>query len=206
MKIKTYQVREKTLFIVIARYNLASKELKKLNAREVTLAENAYARILLGENSGLSRSGNWVREDVLCIPQKGVFLTKTPATSESPEEATQAHRHLREFYLTKEQAEKALENAIQLPYDITAIPTNRFEDDERIRWMFEDFARKYGEALRGEGIEEMPIWLPDEGYVNEQSKPFARKLWFFDLGCRSGLCGDYTSLRSNHGRLFGIRE
>ena len=206
MKTEIYQAGEKTFFRVIAPYKPALAELKRLNAREGTLAENAYARILLGENSGLSRSGNWVREDVLCIPQKGVFLTKTPATSESPEEATQAHRHLREFYLTEEQAEKALETAIQLPYDMTAIPTNRFGDDERIRWMFEDFARKYGEALRGEGIEEMPIWIPEKNYVNEQSKPFARKLWFLDLGCRSGLCGDYNSLLSNHGRLFGIRE
>ena len=51
----------------------------------------------------------------------------------------------------------------------------------------------------------MPIWLVYRGYMDEQSKPFVRQLWFSGLGCRSGFDGDVRHL-NDYSIVRGIRK
>lgn len=58
-------------------------------------------------------------------------------------------------------------------------------------------AQDYGQFLREAGIKEMPIWLIDQDYVDEQNKPFERQNWFGRLDFVSLLNGNDWGLFSN---------
>ena len=186
---------------IFAPYDIALKELRDQGFREITLEENALIRMQEGKDSDISKYGNRVREDIIYVPNKGAFLTKDPAISELPVTATIAHRYGNEFYPTKYQVERALEDSVQLPYDIKPIPTNRFNDEEITAYAFGEQAEDYGEFLRDAGISEMPIWL----VISKRGKPFARKLWFNSLSLRSELDGLRDLLYFEY-MLVGVRE
>lgn len=118
---------------------------------------------------------------------------------ESPKKATNAHRSGNEYVLTGEQVEQALSNSVKLLGK--SIPTNRFKDNEITAFVFGDVAEDYGIWLANEaGIKEMPVYL-----ANVSDKPFARQMWFRDLGGRSVLNG-YDRDLDDGGRLRGVKE
>jgi len=186
---KKFQVGETTLIRVHAPYDTALEFLKERGYREATLAENAQFRIQAGKDSGLSQQGNFVKEDILYIPRKGTFLTKNPITSQVPEKVIQAHIDGKEFYPTKRQVDKALEDAIQIydagQYHAGNIPFDDFGKNKTTVYAFGTAkdAQNYAAFVRGEfekdGLHKMIISIGDEELVvNKQSRPFARKVYF----------------------------
>jgi hypothetical protein len=151
-----------------------------------------------GKDAFVSKNGNWVKEGVLSVSKKGIFLVKSSPIIANAKKATQRHREGKEFYLTEEQVAEALESSVALSGE--SIPTNRFGEDAITVFAFEDIAQRYGDFLRDAGIEQMPIYL-----ANREKKPFARQLWFSWLGGGSGLNGYSRGLYCD-GSTRGVRS
>ena len=186
---------------VLAPFDEAKAVLEANNYRVISLEENAGLRIQEGRNEDISRNENWTREGFLCLPDKRICLTKSSPIMENPKEATDCHRQEKDFYLTPEQVEKSLADSVEIKDK--KIPTNRFGENELTVYAFGEVAKQYGEFLKEAGIEEMPVRLADV-----QDKPFARQLWFRNLGLRSELIGDrylgYWYL-NYYNRVRGVR-
>ncbi len=174
----------------------------------ISLYNNSQLRIQQGKDSSVSRSGNWVREDAIYVPNKGNFLTKSSLISASPKEATEACRREGEFYLTPEQLGLALQGSIQFPSKFIDIPTKRFNSEELTIFAFgngdAETAQTYGDFLKEAGIKVMPVYLANKVYVNEQKSPFARKIWFGNLDSSSVLDGDCGDLRDDSSWVRGV--
>jgi hypothetical protein len=167
---------------VNAPFDEGKQALEKQGYNIISLEENAKLRIQEGKDAYVSRNGNWVKEDVIYVPNKGKFLTRNSPIIENPKKATDCHRKGKDFYLTDEQVEEALADSVLL--SLKSVPTNRFGDDDITNYAFGDSAKEYGKFLKDVGINEMPIWTADI-----QDKAFANQLWFGDLDIRSGLSG-----------------
>jgi len=181
-------------------FDEGKEALEKQGYRIISLQENAKLRMQEGKDAYVSRNGNWTREGVLYIPKKGIFLTKKSPIMENAKEATDCHRDNKEFYLNKEQVEKALADSVKLLGN--TIPTSRFGENKIANYAFGDSAKDYGLFLKEAGIEEMPVYL-----CNLEDKPFARQTWLrrLDSGSRSGVIGDDRNL-DYYCRARGVRE
>ena len=182
---------------VDASFDKAKQALEKDGYSIISLEQNARLRM----QEGKSRNGNWTREAFLYNPETNLwYLTKKSPIMDFPVEATNAHRKGREYFLTNEQVQRALENSVEVKD--REIPTDRFGEYPLAVYAFGDSAQDYGLFLKDVNkdvnIKEMPIWLPDS-----REKPFARQLWFRYLDDWSVLDGDYMGLLS--GRLRGVR-
>lgn len=200
--------------IWIGPYDKVKAEMKRKGFSEINLAENAALIIEehkrdikdIGEEY-VSRTTNGVKEDVIHIPGKGIFLTKVSHISANHRKATNCHRHLDEFYLTPKQTEEALSDSVMLGDTLReeciniSIPTNRLSENEIAVYAFggEKCAEQYGRFLNEEcNVAEMKIecYLP-----YKRDKPFARKVLF----CLNYLKCDYRSLHSSY-TLRGLPE
>jgi hypothetical protein len=174
----------------------------------ISSEEDARLRIQEGIKAVISTNGNWVREGFICVPGKGIFLVRNSPIIDNALEATQCHKDRKEYFLSDEQAEKALAdsaNILKIPYDKELVPTNRFGDDERTKFLFKEFAQEYGYFLSNAGVQKMPIYLTEKSYVQEQKMPFARQAWLASIGAWSELCGLYYDSLGYNCRLRGIK-
>ena len=185
---------------VVAPFDDGKLALAKRGYNIISLQENAVLRMQEGAGEDVSENGNWVREGVVYVPEKGVYLTKNSPIMANAKKAINAHRNGQDFYLTEEQVERSLEGAVKLTNK--AIPTNKFGENEITVYAFGEDAKRYGEFLKKAKIDEMPIWL-----TSIQEKPFARQMWFQGLGdfYRSGLVGNNWDLH-NDDRVRGVRS
>lgn len=182
--------------ILYAPFDRALAELKKNGYKLISLPQNVELRIQQGKDHYVSKNGNWVKEGVLYVPGERNRLIRVSPILESAKKATQAHRTGKEFYPTREQIEQSLTDSVDFPEETIEIPTNRFDWAALPVYVFggEKKAKAYGEFLRDAGIKEMPFYPIDKNYVNKQSQPFAKQLWFWSLDGKSGLGGDYKGL------------
>lgn len=216
---------------VTASFDKGKEALEKGEYKIISLEEYAKLRIQEGKDAFISRGGGLVREGVLYVPKKGIFLTKKSPIIDYAEEATNCHRKGKDFYLTDNQVEKALSDSVKLTKK--EIPTNRFNDEEITVYVFGNIAKQYGEfiieagahygetqrkagfgfgdSLRNLGTEKMPIWLADI-----QDKPFVKPIfvwglngfelepWFRSFGYRSDLDGKTGNLAYIYNCIRGI--
>ncbi len=183
--------------IVCSQFDKAKEVLEGKGYKIISLKECAQLRIQRGANSPVSRKGNWVREGVIYVPKRGIFLTKFSPIMKNPREATQSHRKGREYFLTEEQVEQALTDSVKLLGE--AIPTKRFGENEITNYAFGEVAEQYGNFLHETGIKEMPVWL-----ANLEDKPFARQMWLGSLDHKSGFYNDGMGLGDNY-LLRGVK-
>jgi len=187
---------------VDASFDKAKQALEKDGYSIISLEQDARLRMQEGKDplfqETVSRNGNWTREAFLYNPETNLwYLTKKSPIMDFPVEATNAHRKGREYFLTNEQVQRALEDSVEVKD--REIPTDRFGEDPLAVYAFGDSAQDYGLFLKDANIKKMPIWLPDS-----REKPFARQLWFRYLDDWSVLDGDYMGLLS--GRMRGVRD
>jgi hypothetical protein len=90
--------------------------------------------------------------------------------------------------------------------DTTPIPTNRFGEDERTVWAFQDQAKGYGEFLKDAGISASNIWMytGNDKHIDGQKGPFANQLWLRWLANDSNFFGNSGILGSSS-RVRGVR-
>ncbi|MFA5084500.1 MAG: hypothetical protein WC475_03960 [Candidatus Paceibacterota bacterium] len=174
-----------------APFDEGKEELEKNGYKIISLEQNAKLRMQEGRGAFVSQNGNWVREGVLYVPNKGIFLTKNSPIMENAKEATNIERNRtgylkkeNEFRLTEEQVEKALEDSIEICDE--PIPTNRFGDEMTI-YAFGNSAKDYGLFLREGGIMEFIPFIQDI-----ENPPYARQVRFCELGKNFKSCMDST--------------
>lgn len=174
-----------------APFDKALAKLQKNDYELISLLQNAGLRMQQGKDHHVSLYGNCVKEGALYVPGKGRFITRYSPVLDHPRKATQAHRNGERYFVSNDQARRALENSIQIPYNLLEIPTNRFGEDAITVFGFGKNAKDYGLFLKDVGILEMPLWFNKEENVQEQKKPYANQLWFSGLDNKSGLNGNW---------------
>ena len=181
-------------------FDVAKNLLEEAGYHIPCLEENAELRMQEGENSPVCNLGNYVSDGILYVPQKGIFWTPNSPIMKTLEKATQGHRNRSEFYLTLEQVEESLVDAVEI--NSKPISTNIFGENEFTAKVFGKNAQVYGDFLRDSRyeIQEMPIWLADIS-----DKPFARQMWFGRLGGRSELNDGNRNLNDSS-RVRGVKR
>ena len=178
----------------------------------ITLEDLAYARTREEEKSPMSQYGSYVREGSLFVPRavnKRIWLRKS-LVLQNPSAAVNTHRKGGEYLLpadfnVDEYLEKIGKNNYFILTDNSPAPTNRFGEDERMRWAFEDKkAETYGQFLADLGIEAINMWMLTKEYIDNQERPFANQLWLHRLGNYSTI-GGFDGDLSYNGRVRGVR-
>lgn len=200
-----------------APFDVGKRLLDRRGYRIISLEENAKLRIQEGKNSIISKTGNWVSDTFLYIPEKGVFLSKYSAIMENPEEATACSRDGREFYTNTMQTAKSLSDSVKLTNKaipiinsinqltptkglVGRLSTRGLVDSKIAVYAFGGIknTRDYSEFLRDAGIKKMSIWFADTW-----EKPFVRQMWFGPLGGGAELIAHKGGLGANN-KVRGI--
>jgi hypothetical protein len=191
----------------------ALETLKQNNCRIITIPEFAELRMQEGKGSLCSLYGTRVSEWIVYIPKDNCFYwIKDPVLNKLAKDATNAHRNNQEFFPNKNILEEALETAIKVPFDYTnkRVPANKLHDDEVFSQIYEKIAEEYGSWLfnkeNGKQVLTTGFYnILGKNYVNNQDKPFARKVWFLSLSNDSDLYSDYRIL-GNSDWVRGVCE
>lgn len=176
------------------RFDKALAELQKNGYKLISLSQNAELRIQQGKDHNVSTDGNWVKEGVLYIPEKGRFITRYSPVLDNPRKAIRAHIKNEQYFVSDDQIGIAMRDSIQIPYDVNEIPTDRFSEDPIPIFCFGKNAKDYGLFLKDAGISNMPLCFNEEDYVQKQGKSYANQLWFSGLDYVSILRGDHRGL------------
>ena len=139
-------------------FDEGQETLQKQGYPIISLEDNAQLRIQEGKEADVSRNGNWVREGVLYVPKKGIFLTKKSPILANAREATQCHRQGQDYYLTDEQVEQALDGAMEIT--VTSIPVHDLHNHPSTAYGFGNNAKAYGEFLTEAKIKKSANYLP----------------------------------------------
>ncbi|MBI4152627.1 hypothetical protein HY495_02855 [Candidatus Woesearchaeota archaeon] len=171
------------------------KVLAEKGYRPISLEETAILRILGGANiygrdmkedrfPVISDKDSTTKEAFVYVPGKGLFLSRNSPLMEEPEEVIKKSMYddIDEHYLTDEQVEKALADAVKISDNsgkrISAIPTRRFAESEIANWAFGGAAEDYGYFLDDCLIKSMPIYWRR---AKNEEKPFSRQAVLRDL-------------------------
>ncbi len=178
--------------VVSTPFDDALEELKRNNFELIPLSQNAELRFLQGTSSHISLTGNYVKEGVMSIPNKGIYLLRnSPLLQlELAKEAVISHRSREEYFFseksTKQYFEKISESQESEVFplvNLEAINTDKFNIDKRALWLFGNQAEPYGRFLYDNGIKEMHLKFPSQNYINQQESSFINQLFFRKLFC-----------------------
>jgi len=188
-------------------FNKALESLREQKTKVISSRELAYARIKEGGDSSLCNSGSYTREGFLYLKNEPVLVAlNSPLLDlQLAEQAVEANR--KGNYLStdkkvyeqyKEQAEQDKNKILQERKVLIfpkrenyEIPTNEFNENELTLFLFKDQAENYGNFLKENEINEMPVWLLDKNYVNSKEGSILTQLWLLDLDGRSGVEGNW---------------
>lgn len=171
----------------------------------ISLRDLAYARIKEGVNSSLSKYRSYTREGFLYRKNEPVLLLSNSLllNLELARQAVEENRK-RNYFLTdetvyREHREIAENDKSKEPEKRTVfvlskredyvIPTNMFNEDELIRFLFKDQTENYGNFLKDYKINKTFVWLIDGSYVDRQEGTILIQLWSISDE-RSSLAGD----------------
>ena len=79
---------------VEAPFDVAKDKLERAGYHIISLQENARLRMQERRDSSVSKDGNWTREGVLYVPEKGVFLVRNSPIMSHAKEATEVFNRI----------------------------------------------------------------------------------------------------------------
>ena len=185
-----------------ASFDVGKTKLEKQGYEIISFRDYAMLSIQEGRGAFISQRGNWVIEGVVYVPKKGRFFTKNSPVMDNPLEAVYAQINEGEFYINDEQIERALENSIQIPYNIKNISVKEFGEEPITIFCFKDMAKKYGEFLEEAGITGMRLRLHGKYQMENQIevKSYANQLRL------SGFRDDKIDIYGNYSNMaYGYR-
>jgi len=210
------------MLFVEAPFDKAKTALEKEGAKISPAQQVAQARIVDGKDSHVSQYGSWTAENIVYLPNGTIYITSSDFSPilKHASEATEAHRSGNEFYISENELEEIIKTAkedrkmvyskqrvyTQKKTESYEIPIKKFAKDSLAQFLFKDTAADYAAFLQNVGIKEVPVWLVGAEHQKEQKKPFARALWFPDLGLWSGLLGGGRDLGYGFGGARGVRN
>lgn len=148
-------------YVFASNFYKGKEALEKEGFRVISLQENAALRMLEGEDSSISKKGNWVRESLIYVSREEFYITKnSPAITNKSCDLQ-----------TPEQVKKSFENSIRLPGEIETllgrgypepltISTKEFGDEPVTNFLFAHYARRHGRFLEKARGYELVIKLP----------------------------------------------
>ena len=199
-----YQTFSKTTVTSAISYGKFSSLLNEFRRQQfalISLKENAELRIHKGKNSAESWTGNYVREGFLYIPHKGIFLVKNSPINDHVNQADDANMMGFEYGITMEDAEKALQDSVHIPYDTQEIAIEDLPDNPIAGFAFGEAVAEYALFLKEADITKWPIWIIPKGLVDTQPHPFVRQVIFRCMDNWSGIIGSNADLH----RPYGVR-
>jgi len=169
---------------VEAPFNEGKETLEKAGYELISGEINTGLRIQQGREAYVSQDGNFINEGVLYVPERfgkkaGAWIPKKSLVMQFPTEATNAHRNGKEFYVSEDQTEEALKDAVKAHGK--EVPTKRLADDEAMARVFGANTKDYGLFLNEAGIDSIRFYLSAL-----EDKPFANQLWLDRLGDGDG--------------------
>jgi len=185
-------------------FQMAVKAMEIAGYKVISLKEAAVLRLIEGKNwpresfkpyPVISDKGFTTKEAFIYVPKKGLFITKNSPMMETPESVERG----KEYYLTDEQVEKALTDAVEVK--VEGVPTRRFAENEITNYLFGGVAKEYGEYLSGTISEIRTVAIH---YEQGGERAFARQVFFGDL-YRALFSEDWHSSCLT-GRKFGERS
>lgn len=194
---------------VLSRYIDDSNEL--ISARDLAFARVSEPKKI----NAFSRKGSYVKEGSLFVPNskyKRIWLRESLVLPNASD-AVNAHSQKKEYFLSEDfSVDKYLEQIGKNNYfivsDTSAIPTNRFGEDPRTVWAFQDQAKEYGLFLQNKAnISQIKIFMNtnDDKYIDNQGKSFVNQLWLRGLNKHSNIDGYYKGLAGNY-LVRGVRR
>ena len=185
-------------------FNEALESLNEQKAKIISSRDLAYARTKK-PNGSLCNNGSYTREGFLHSKNEPYLLAL-----DSP----LLDLELADYFSTDKEVynkyrEKAEEDKSKSPNgrgviilsggENYKIPTNRFNEDELTLFLFKDQAENYGNFLKENGIDKMPVWLVDRNYVDSEERVILTQLWLHPLDGRSCVYGDSNDFDCYYG-------
>lgn len=168
-------------------------ELESKGYKILSLEQNVRLRMFAGKKAYISRNGNWTREAILYLPNKGNFLVRESPAIKNSRKATESHRKIQEMELTEFQINEALKNSIKLPNKSFEIAIEEFDKKSEykkiLEFMFGYYIKEYKEFLIKSKIKKISFFLD-----NIRDKPFFRQVWFSGNISKFRIFGDYLGL------------
>ncbi len=210
-------------------FDSALISLKQNKEKLITSRDNAYLRILTGQDSVYSQNGNYTRESPIYSKEISLLVLDSPLQNiELAKQAVQANRNRNYFQLEDKelferylsQAEKDKKKAPEkrkvliLPSDET-FEISRTKNFEFARGLFKDQAELYLKFLEDSKykINSIKFYSVSKKTINKVENPIITQMWLCRLGSgvRSDLGGDDRSLNDNVrvrgvASSLGIRE
>jgi hypothetical protein len=179
----------------------------------ISAKDLAYARMQRGPNHSLSQNGSYVKEGIIYDPlgMHPKTLVRNSIILYDPGLATSSHKGGNE-YLLGERLDVYDTYTTYLPTkdflwlnDVRYVPTTRFGEDERMVWLFEEYAKDYGLFLKDAGVSQTGFYMHSSNTIKSQGQPFADQLWVHRLDDNSDIGGLGRDLDLNSG-VRGVRR
>jgi len=218
-------------------YNEGICVLREEGFDAISLRDLAFGRLYAGKSTRdfLRKNGTRTKEAVLYSGRDLLFLFDSPLLrqNEGLDAAVSATRLGQEIYFTddffeetkktaKKDSHRLYKNRIvvfpnrrELRYqDKTGnmiLPCFRIHEFTIPNWAFKDVAEDYAQLMLKEGINNLPIWIPDKDYLSTTHQPFLRQIWICCFGKTNnkegvaGISGNNRKLYEKD-RLIGLRK
>ena len=146
----------------------SSKAVLSICDQFISFRDLAYARIKKGELNSVSKKGSFVREAAVYIPKstnRRIWLREFPLIVQHASEIEKAYQNGHnalvppDFNIHQYLEQNVTNEELFILKDLSNIPTNRFGDDPRTVWAFQDQAKEYGlflqNLVKGQRVEEV---------------------------------------------------
>lgn len=153
--------------------------------RVISLEENAILRMETEKHYAVSRLDSNVREGLLFVPERGLYITKkSPFFQDFPIELNFCNNTRPDWddrsapsnsrIITKDQIEEALSDSISIPGKDVFVPANRFAEDEYAIYLFGETAGEYRDFLSSRGVEGLFFSGKD---LLDSTEPFVQRIY-----------------------------
>jgi hypothetical protein len=201
------------LFCNDSPFNIAAQNILAETDELITARSLAIARMETGKMSSFSYHGSYINEGSLFIPKsktsKRIWLRRS-LVLDNLEDVVKSHDNKSECFLPKKfNCREFLDSIGKKNYciikDLSYIPTIRFGEDERMKWLFQEAAANYGNFLNDSGVSKIYIYMNnDNSYIDIQHGSFINQLWMRKIFGNSNIDGDDKNLMNNN-MVRGVR-
>lgn len=133
--------------LIEAPFDEAKLALENQGYRIISAEEHAKLACQEGIKSTICQSGNWVREGFIYVPKKGIYFSKKSPVITNSERAVKAEAGRGKiFYLTKDQVEESLSDAVELKK--TEFPVEQLGEDEITTYILGSSAKTLAKFLK----------------------------------------------------------
>jgi len=211
---KEADIKNNRILYVEAPFDKALEAIESKGGKIITAKQFADARMQYDTNNSLSTNGSYIKEGNLFVPNNKHkrILLRNSLVLKNPAEATQAHREGKEYAIpgtVDSVLGKLKDGKDYLVLDsLDAVPTDRFGEDERMKFLFGESAQDYGLWLKDKGnVSKTGFYnFRDDSYIDKQGGLFAGQLWLHRLDFNYSYIDGYLRYLDYNYRVRGVQR